>query len=258
MNYGKLFTCGALFIWHTISLAESNTVSIETPGADLPNFPNSAFTLPQGQAYVEMFPAYYASRDTNGTPDQYSAGYLLRYGLLDTVELRLYSLGYTQLNDDKKTKGMSPQVFDIKWHLLDESKDSLIPAIGLEMSLQTDWSSPAFKVGLQPALSLNFDQSLPYDIALEYNLGFTTQQSNTGRTQYQLALSWALQRDVVGDIAAFIHGYTNTAAGATSSAIGGGLQWTPTQRVTVFSNVNAGLTDSTPALSTLTGFAVAF
>jgi hypothetical protein len=250
--------CITLLIWHTASLAESSTASIKTPGADLANFPNSAFTLPQGHAYAELSPINYASHDSIDTPSQYSAGYLLRYGLLDDLELRLFSLGYTQLNDENKTKGLSPQVFDIKWHLLDESKDSLLPAIGLEVALQTDLASPNFKNGLQPALSLNFDQSLPYDIALEYNLGFITQQSNLGKTQYQLALSWALQRDVIEDLAVFIHGYTNTATGATSSAIGGGLQWTPARRISIFSNLNAGLTDSTPAISTLTGFAIAF
>ena len=31
---------------------KSNVASIRTPGPDLANFPNSAFTLPQGRAYV--------------------------------------------------------------------------------------------------------------------------------------------------------------------------------------------------------------
>lgn len=48
----------ASFIWAILfylptSFAEQE-ISIKTTGADLANFPNSAFTLPQGRAYVEI------------------------------------------------------------------------------------------------------------------------------------------------------------------------------------------------------------
>jgi hypothetical protein len=36
------------------------------------------------------------------------------------------------------------------------------------------------------------------------------------------------------------------------------LQWVPAKRMAVFTNVSAGLTDNTPKLSVLAGFAVAF
>lgn len=258
MKLFKWLIFGLLFTWSINSFAESTPVSIKTPGADLANFPNSAFTLPQGHAYIELFPVNYASRHTF-EPARYSAGYLLRYGLFDDLELRLFSLGYTHLYDDTNTKGLGSQVFDIKWHLFDESEESFIPAMGIEVALETDLASPVFQNGLQTAVSLNFDQTLPYDIALEYNIGFFTQKSNTSsKTESRFTFSWALQREVVQDITVFVHGYTNTVTSATSSAIGGGMQWTPAQRFTIFSNVNAGLTDSTPDISTLTGFALAF
>jgi hypothetical protein len=241
--------------------AESVTpteASIQTPGPDLANFPNSAFTLPQGRAYIELSPLNYSSHSPHGTPEQFSAGYLLRYGLTDDVELRLLSDGYTWVNDKDKTKGVSPQVFDLKFHLMNEQQDSYLPAMAVEISLQTDWASRSFRNGLQPALSLNFDQTLPYGMAFEYNLGFTTQQTDAGKTQYQLALSWALQHELFDNVAVFVNGYTNTASGLSSSAIGGGLQWIPIQRLAIFTNISAGLTKSTPSVSTLLGFAIAF
>lgn len=256
---GARLTCIALFCRHFPCNAEPMPppASIQSPGADLANFPNSAFTLPQGRAYIELSPNY-SSRSANDIPAQFSGAYLLRYGLIDTVELRLLSNGYTMLHDDNETKGMSPQTFDLKWHVMDEHEDSFLPAVGVEVSLQTDWASPAFKSGIQPALSLNFDQTLPFDTAFEYNLGFVTQPTASGSTQYQLALSWALQREVIDDVAVFVNGYTNTANGLSTSAMGGGMQWTPVQRVAVFTNVAAGLTVSTPSIFALLGFAVAF
>jgi hypothetical protein len=89
---------------------------------------------------------------------------------------------------------------------------------GFEAQVQTTWSSPAFKGGTQGALSLNFDHAFPYDLALEYNLGFIGQQLDSGTSQYQLALEWALQKNLTEDLAVFVNGFTNTGAGLTTSS----------------------------------------
>jgi hypothetical protein len=183
----------------------------------------------------------------------------LRYGLFDDLEVRLLSNGYTWVDDEDKTKGLSPQILDVKWHVLDENQDSYLPAMGIEVAVQTNWGGAPFKSNYWlPSLSLNFDQTLPFDIALGYNIGFISQENAEGKVQYQLALSWALQREIFTDVAAFVNGYTNTGSGLTTSAIGGGLQWTPHQRLAFFTNLSAGLTKTTPKFSALVGFAVAF
>ncbi len=220
------------------------------------NFPNSAYTLPKQRAYVEIASTY-NSKQSN--PEQYTLGYLLRYGLTDELELRLISNGLTIANaEDKKIVGISPQIFDIKYHLLSTPSDSLLPAIGIEAQVQTTWSSPAFKGGTQGALSLNFDHALPYNLALEYNIGFIGQQLDSGISQYQLALEWALQKNLTEDLAIFVNGFTNTGAGLTASSMGGGGQWTINQSFAVYVNCSAGLTSTTPALFGLLGFAMAF
>jgi hypothetical protein len=129
---------------------------------------------------------------------------------------------------------------------------------GFEAQVQTTWSSPAFKGGTQGALSLNFDHAFPYDLALEYNLGFIGQQLDSGTSQYQLALEWALQKNLTEDLAVFVNGFTNTGAGLTTSSIGGGGQWVLNPRFAVYVNCSAGLTATTPALFSLLGFALAF
>jgi hypothetical protein len=230
--------------------------SIQNPGPDMANFPNSAYTLPKQRAYVEIASTY-NSKQSN--PEQYTLGYLLRYGLTDELELRLISNGLTIANaEDKKIVGISPQIFDIKYHLLSTPSDSLLPAIGIEAQVQTTWSSPAFKGGTQGALSLNFDHALPYNLALEYNIGFIGQQLDSGISQYQLALEWALQKNLTEDLAIFVNGFTNTGAGLTASSMGGGGQWTINQSFAVYVNCSAGLTSTTPALFGLLGFAMAF
>ncbi len=247
----------AIFAFSQLSKSLAGEASIKDPGPDLANFPNSAFTLPKGRAYIELGPTY-SSKERAGSASEYSTGYLLRYGLTDDVELRWLSDGYTWKRGAEKNSGISPQTADVKWHLFDENKKAFTPAMGIEVSVQTNWGKSAFRERVLPALSLNFDQTLPQDIAFEYNIGVSTQQGDEGDRQYQLALSWAFQRDLVDDVAVFVNGFTNTGEGFSSSAIGGGLQWVPAKRMAVFTNVSAGLTDNTPKLSVLAGFAVAF
>ncbi|GDX84970.1 hypothetical protein LBMAG43_10120 [Methylococcaceae bacterium] len=229
--------------------------SIKSPGADMANFPNGSFTLPQGSAYVETA-GNYNSKSTY-FDEQYNASYLLRYGLTDNIELRVMSDGYTFLHDKDKTQGMNPQMFDIKWHLIDENEDLMLPSVAVEFGTQTTWANQAFKGGTLPFLGLNFDNSLPFDVALNYSIGFNSQLDKNENKEYLLALSWAFQRDIVEDFAIFVNGYTNTAASFTTSAIGGGGQWTPTERIAIFTNVAAGLTQETPDIYGLLGFAIA-
>ena len=220
------------------------------------NFPNSAYTLPKQRAYIEIASTYNSKQSD---PEQYTLGYLLRYGLTDDLELRLISNGLTIANtQEKNLVGISPQIFDIKYHVLSPPNDSLLPAIGIEAQVQTTWSSPAFRGGTQGVFSLNFDHSLPFDLALEYNVGFIGQQLDSGTAQYQLALEWALQKNLTEDLAVFVNGFTNTGAGLTTSSMGGGGQWAVNPRFAVYVNCSAGLTATTPGLFGLLGFALAF
>lgn len=252
------FIFSSLMMYYLPASFAKEEISIKTAGADLANFPNSAFTLPQGRAYTEISMVNFNGKSPDNTPQQYSAGYLLRYGLLDDLELRLQSDGFTMVDDEEKTQGMAAQSFDLKWHILDENQDLHLPAVGIEFAVQTDFAHRAFQNGINPSLSLNFDQTLPLDIAFEYNIGFVSQHLDSGEAQYQLALSWGLQHSLIDNVDVFLNGYTNTGAGLTTSAIGGGFQWIPIERLALFTNISAGLTASTPSIYNMIGLAVAF
>jgi len=231
--------------------------SIRNPGPELANFPNSAFTLPAGRAYVELAPVN-ISTPNSGSPETYNAGYLLRYGLIDDLELRLLSSGYTEVRGADGQRGMAPQIIDVKWHVADEDPRRHLPAFGIEAALQTEWASPGFRQGWNPAISLNFDQQLPLGIAFEYNVGFIRQLSNSGVAQYPAQLSWALQRELIGPVDIFINGYGSLGDGIPACAVGGGFVWVPWERLAIFTNCAAGLTSATPAAYVLVGLAVAF
>ena len=85
----------------------SNRRDIREPGPDTANFPNSPFTLPQGRLYVETSPVF-ISGPSRGTPPTYNAEFLIRYGLTDRVELRLFGNGPTFERGRSGSNGFGP------------------------------------------------------------------------------------------------------------------------------------------------------
>jgi len=248
---------------------------IANPGPDLANFPNSAFTLPQGRAYVELSPfTYYGTASTS--PAQYNAEFLLRYGVTDDIELRLFGNGVSWIGGSNPTWGFSPLAFDTKIQMWTEKQDYFLPAAGFEAYIQTEWLGNAeFNGGTQPSFTFNFDQSLPFDIDLEYNLGVTRVQDANGKNDWEFSFQWGLQRDLFNkDFAVFIHGFYNAMTlprvpnpqvtfgtkgnKFTQNAVGAGFIWTVNRRLAVYGQTSGGTTQFTPSLISMLGFAVSF
>jgi hypothetical protein len=247
---------------------------IANPGPDLANFPNSAFTLPSGRAYVEFSP-FTSYGSAKGQPTQYNAEYLLRYGLTDDIELRLFGNGVSWIGGGESSGGFAPVAFDTKIQLWTEKPDYFLPAAGFEAYLQTQWlGSAPFNSGTQPSAMLNFDQSLPFGIDFEYNLGAVRVETADGENVWEMSFQWALQRDLFDqDFAAFVHGFHNAmslprlpnASGparyfrdTTQNAVGAGFVWTANRRLAVYGQVSGGTTAYTPSTISMLGFAVSF
>ena len=248
--------------------------NISNPGADLANFPNSAFTLPEGRFYVEMSPLTYYGPG-QGQPAQFNSEFLLRYGVTDDIELRVFGNGVSWQGGKDSATGFSPIAFDTKIHLFDENEEWFLPAVGFEAYLQTTWlGNEAFDQGTTPGFFMNFDQSLPFDVDFEYNLGATEQLDGTGSYAWQFSFQWALQKDIFNQqLAVFIHGYYNAmtlprlpqssepspaAIDPVQNAVGGGFIYTPNNRVSFWIQSAGGTTQDSPSVISNLGFAVAF
>lgn len=251
---------------------------IANPGPDLANFPNSAFTLPEGRVYLEASPfAYYGL--AKGSEEQYNMDFLLRYGATDNIELRLFGNGPAWTGNPYSSWSFSPLAFDTKIQMWTEKPDLYLPATGFEAYIQTQWlGNTATNGGTQPGLTFNFDQSLPLDIDLEYNIGAVRQRNYAGGNDWTYSFQWALQRDFFDkDFALFVHGFANAMnlprlpgsqipaddpfqrlSSLKQHAVGGGFIWTVDSRVAIYAQASAGTNKYTPALISYAGFAVAF
>jgi hypothetical protein len=248
--------------------------NIRFPGPDTSNFPNSAYTLPKGRFYLESSPLTLYGPTTQSAP-QYNWEFLARYGLTDNLELRLFSNGFTALGRPAYTTGFSPLAFDLKMHFWEENRRYHLPAMGVEIYLTTDFGSPRLNTGVQPAISLLFDQVLPGDFLLEYNFGIAGNPLADGLNDYQFAFQWAVEHTLFSDdFVVFTHGFFNNSAlprlpssdaaildintnPPTTVVVGGGARWTLNDRWCLFGSYNAGLTPSSPTTLAYVGFAVA-
>ena len=255
-------------------------VDIRDPDPDTANFPNGAYTLPKGRVYIENSPVGFFGAARNGSvPATYQWEFLLRYGLTDNLEFRLFSNGLTHqraIGKQPPITGFSPLAFDFKANFWEENTRYHIPAMGVELYIQTQFGSPALNGGTQPSINLLFDQSLPFEIGFEYNFGITGVQNSQQQIVYQFSYQWSLQRELFKDFDVFVHGFYNAAAlprlvrfqnqsenvnDATVprvTVVGLGGIWTLNDRLSVFGSYNFGVTDASPKTIALMGFAVAF
>lgn len=289
---GPNWTEGTLAAEELVKEEIRKPLDIRAPGSDLANFPNSAFTLPAGGFYVELAPMTYATRSQT-LAAQYNFEYLLRYGLFDWMELRLYSQGLSVQGNPQPATGFSPLTFDTKIHFWDEFEEYHLPAAGLEIMVQTTLAgSPAFNAGTEPSFSLNFDQALPWGLSVEYNIGAARFEDpdDVSRNLWDMTFAWAIQKEVYEDVAVFINGYYNAAnlprigrvsdtwvtvcptparcraeeqVGQTSSlggdnsqtVIGAGGTWTLNDKIVLFANLAGGLTAPSPSFISFVGLA---
>jgi hypothetical protein len=234
---------------------------IRKPGPDTANFPNGPYTLPQGRVCIEASPVF-ISGPSQGSAKTYNAEFLVRYGLTDRVELRLFSNGPTFERGRFAASGMAPLAWDIKTNLWKENEEYHIPAVGLEVFVLTASGSRRLNQGTQPSINLLFDLTLPFAFQLEWNVGMVGDPSpNNNFSSIEPAAAWALQRELFENFAVFFQGYFN---GPTlprfgdGVELGGGGVWTPTKRFAFFTSYNGGVSRAAPTTIFQLGGAVAF
>ena len=241
---------------------------IKSPGIDLGDFPNSAFTLPAGTWQLELAPFGILAEDEFSQPE-FSTQFLLRYGLTDDVEFRVLGNGFTAVYTDPQTTGFSPLALDMKIHLWDDQRDWFLPASSLEVSLTTDWGSRAFSSGYQPTLSLNFDYPLTDTLNLEWTVGYgevigtlvarsgpnlVTFDDNVNQASFQ----WSFEKDLTEDVQVFLTGQTAESVPGQSAgtALAFGGFWCTSCRFSYFGIMGWGVTPDAPKFGAQFGFGI--
>ncbi len=234
---------------------------INSPGPDTSNFPNGPYTLPQGRIYIESSPVF-LSGASQGSAKTYNAEFLFRFGLTDKVELRLFGNGPTYETGRFAGNGFAPLAYDLKTNLWKENKEYHIPAVGLEVFILTASGSKSLNQGTQPSVTLLFKHSLPFDIALEWNVGLVGDPGpNNKFSAIEPSVAWAFERELFDGFVFFLQGYFNGPTlprYADGIELGLGVECKLTKRLAVWSSYNLGVSPGAPTDIFYLGGAVAF
>jgi hypothetical protein len=222
--------------------------SLREPGPDTPDFPDSAFTVPQGVTYVETALVGDRSKDADPVRSR-TTPFLIRHGLAPRWELRISGDGATRLADSgSRTTGFSDVVLGVKRHFRPERGGR--PALGLIAQIKAPSGSDAVGNGkVESFASLNFDKTLPGNWDLEWNIGASWLTDDAGGRFGQANLLWALGRELSPRWSIFTDGFAElpAAPGREDAVVAGaGARYMVSDRLGLDASYHAGLTSTSP------------
>jgi len=192
--------------------------SVRKPLPDSEVFASNAYTLSKGMLYLESNPIFIAGKSSSD-PKTHNMPTLLRYGLNDSVELQLFSNSLTVEFGDSNRTGFSPIVFGMKLHFWDENEALYLPAVGLEIFLQSSFGSSFLNTGVQPSFNLLFSKDLPWDLILDSSVGLQSQNIglDRGADGFELVVSGALTKKITHRLSFFTQALYNGAVNSDLS-----------------------------------------
>jgi hypothetical protein len=251
--------------------------------SELSDFPNGGDVLTPGNMVVEWTPgSFTGSSDLN--PSMYSSNILLRYGLVDRIEVGVFTQGVS-IDWTKATHvGFSPLFFDTKIDLLEPDDVPGIESLAIQTLLQTNLLGTAeFDGGLEPIITLNADHVLPGEIHLEYNIG-TMRYMNTcdpKKMDWNVTFTWSVKKQISEKLNIFVDGFYGSSAipkvpgmvpvtmgqcaGIPTNltyygrvfgenVVGTGLEWQWTSTMGTYLNIAAGTNSNSPSIMSYMGF----
>jgi len=241
---------------------------------DRPDFTESALTVPRGRFQLESGYTYtYDSGDGVERQEHVYPEFLLRYGIVDDVELRLTWFGHThteerssQRNDagrrvnitDRDDSGSDLGV-GFKFHLLDQ--DGLVPDFGVIVDATFPTGSRNQSANdVVPFVGLLWAYDLDEKWALAGNVNFAVSRSETGRyfeTSSSVSLGYAIT-DRLGTYVEYFGFYPSDRNNADSHFANGGFTYLITNNFQVDVRVGMGLNDEADDFFTGAGFAIRF
>ena len=243
----------------------SDWPDISNPGPDMGDFPNGSATLPRGRSYFEWSPHTLLTKGDNN-PTTVASPFLLRYGVTDDLEFRIFGDGIVHSGGDISTTGFAPLAFDLKVHLWDSPDDYWVSASSLEVYIQSEWGSAALRQGTQKSIALNFDLPVTEQTNLAWTVGYSGVQALvTGIHGSQLhanefSFQWAIEHNLTEDFQVFLTGYYNGSVflqQGPGKVVGVGASWNLSDRINVFGSVNAGFDKYVAPFASQLGFAIA-
>jgi hypothetical protein len=158
----------------------------DTIVTDRPDFVESSQVVGKGRAQVETSILLERDRHDDTRERTLSTPTLLRFGVSDTLELRLETDGRvvartTDLPSGARSTmaGYADTSFGVKWHLADQQ--DLAPSVGVLVHADLPSGSSALRgAGVRPSLRFSAEWELPAEMSLGVMPGIALERNDAG------------------------------------------------------------------------------
>lgn len=251
--------CNFLLLAWTPAWAEDDTIV-----TDRPDFVESSQSVGKNRFQIETSFAFEKTRD--GASKQYvnNTPTLLRFGVSETVELRLETEGYMHARgtggSGDRQSGWADTSLGVKWHTHDG--EGLRPAVGWLFHTDIDSGSAAFRgKDIRPSLRAVFEWELPQDWSLGIMPGLVREKDDSGRYTAGL-LGLVIGKSLNDQLRIFFevagHQLASDSHGGDLVTYNSGFAYLLTKMIQADFAISAGANDRSPDLAATVGLSMKF
>ncbi len=170
-----------------LSLALPVRAADEAIATDRPDFVESSDTVGKGRFQLETSVAFERDRRGSASSRLRSTPTLLRWGVADTVELRLETDGALRARATvdgvtARESGFADSSLGLKWHVADGDEANGTPGMAWLFHVDAPSGSRAFKgQGWRPSVRLTAEWDLPKDLSVGVMGGFYQERGEADR-----------------------------------------------------------------------------
>jgi hypothetical protein len=248
---------------HGCALAQSGPDYSDPISTDRPDFVDSSAVVGKGRVQIETAGAFERSRRDGVTERSVTTPTLLRFGLNDTVELRVETDGATHSwsrgLDVQDASGMADSALGLKWHVRDSADGA--PALAVRVNaVVPSGARRLHNGGVEMSLRGVAEWDLPHELSLGVMPGLASARNDNGERFTSGIFGVVLGRDWNPRV----HSYVELAApriahardGGSQVAAGFGSTYLLSPNAQVDAGILGGLNHFTPHLSLTAGLSV--
>lgn len=253
-----LVTAALLFCAHGVASAAEDEGIV----TDRPDFVESSKVVGLGHFQIETSVLAERARSEAMRIRTLSTPTLLRYGVSDTVELRLETDGriVERTSAPGATRstaaGYADTALGVKWHVLDEAAG--MPSVGVLLHADLASGSNGFKgEGVRPSLRAALEWDLAHDFSLGLMPGVGVERNDAGARYRYGILGLVLGKELTPQTRAFVElaapKIARAVDGGTVSSFDTGAAWLLSPRCQLDFMVSFGLNRRTPDVAVTAG-----
>jgi hypothetical protein len=235
---------------------------------DRPDISESSEVVGAGRFQIETSMAWQRNKLAGVRERLTTTPTLLRYGLDDTLELRIETEGYSRLRTDggggaTTHSGMADMALGLKWHTRDGDEVNGQPSVAWLLHADLASGKTPFRgQGVRPSLRVVGEWELPDDWSVGVMPGLFVERNDLGKRY----LGGLVAVTVGKAFSSAFRGYIELAAeqlaaprnGGNSISMDGGVAYLLTPSMQVDASVKCGLSHAAPDASAALGFSVKF